>query len=446
MTHADAAVTVKQVSHFFGKGALRKQILFDVNLEIRRGEIVILTGPSGSGKTTLLTLIGALRSTQEGSLRVLDHELCGASESALASVRKRTGYIFQAHNLLDSLTAMQNVRMALALHPELAEDEVRRRAEESLRAVGLGAHLHHHPDRLSGGQKQRVAVARALCNSPQLVLADEPTASLDRASGREVVELLQGLARRNGSTVLLVTHDNRVLDIADRIVHLEDGRLISFADAVLGNARHMLGLLAENNRKGDLVRHLRELPADRFVELANSVTAEFRQFLELLHLSETDAFDSMLEQMLEAFTLRFGEILDADRATLFLVDREGGTLWSKFAQQDGRPLDIRIPIGSGIAGEVATTGRLRNVADAYADPKFNPDVDRRTGYRTKSILCAPILDSRGSLFAVVQLLNKREGGPFTPRDEERLREFGASIGVVLESWWKMASAPTAVSA
>ncbi|MGH7804271.1 MAG: ATP-binding cassette domain-containing protein, partial [Candidatus Binatia bacterium] len=368
---ADAAITVERVSHFFGAGGLRKQILFDVSLEIRRGEIVILTGPSGSGKTTLLTLIGALRSTQEGSLGVLGRELCGASERDLVAVRKRTGYIFQAHNLLDSLTALQNVRMALALHPELGEKELRRRAEESLHAVGLGEHLHHHPDRLSGGQKQRVAVARALCGSPELVLADEPTASLDRASGREVVELLQDLARRNGSTVLMVTHDNRVLDIADRIVHLEDGRLVSFANAVLGGARQMLGLLAQNNRKGELVRHLRELPADRFVELANSVTADFRQFLDLLRLSENEAFESMLEQMLEAFTIRFGEMLDADRATLFLVDRERGVLWSKFAKgPTERPLDIRIPIGAGIAGEVATTGRLRNVPDAYEEPKF----------------------------------------------------------------------------
>jgi putative ABC transport system ATP-binding protein len=217
-------IKIKNLNHFFGKSSLKKQVLFNINLKILSGEIVLMTGPSGSGKTTLLTLVGGLRSPQEGSLRVLGKELCGAKAKDLFLVRRNTGYIFQAHNLLSCLTARQNVQMSLELHDEIKED-FREKAAAILEAVGLGEHIDYYPENLSGGQKQRVAIARALVSHPQLVLADEPTAALDSKSGRDVVELMQRLAKEQGCTILLVTHDNRILDIADRIVNLEDGRL-----------------------------------------------------------------------------------------------------------------------------------------------------------------------------------------------------------------------------
>ncbi len=221
------AIQIEHLNHFFGKGRLEKQVLFDINLTIEAGEIVIMTGPSGSGKTTLLTLVGGLRSAQEGSLKVLGEELCGAKPRKLDQARRNNGYIFQAHNLHHSLTAMQNVMMGLEVHPQYSRSQMQDRAAEILEEVGLGHHLHYHPDDLSGGQKQRVAIARALVSHPRLVLADEPTAALDSKSGRGVVELMQRLAKEQDCTILLVTHDNRILDIADRIVHLEDGELIS---------------------------------------------------------------------------------------------------------------------------------------------------------------------------------------------------------------------------
>lgn len=221
----NAVISVTQLNHYFGQGGLRKQVLTDINLNIHAGEIVIMTGPSGSGKTTLLSLIGGLRSAQEGSLKVLGRDLCGASQDQLLQARRSIGYIFQAHNLLHSLTAVQNVQMSLQLHCHVSSQEEQQQAAQILEAVGLGHRLHYYPDDLSGGQKQRVAIARALVSHPQIVLADEPTAALDSKSGRDVVNLMQTLAKERGCTILMVTHDNRILDIADRIVHMEDGLL-----------------------------------------------------------------------------------------------------------------------------------------------------------------------------------------------------------------------------
>ncbi|MEM6519953.1 MAG: DevA family ABC transporter ATP-binding protein [Cyanobacteria bacterium P01_C01_bin.70] len=218
-------IDIHEVNHFFGSGNLRKQVLFEINLAIMPGEIVIMTGPSGSGKTTLLTLIGGLRSAQTGSLKIVGQELCQASASKLVKARRHNGYIFQAHNLHGSLTALENVQMGLEVHGLYAKADRHRRAANILTQVGLANHLHYYPASLSGGQKQRVAIARALVSHPKIVLADEPTAALDKKSGRDVVNIMHDLAKQQGCTILLVTHDNRILDIADRIVHMEDGRL-----------------------------------------------------------------------------------------------------------------------------------------------------------------------------------------------------------------------------
>ena len=220
-----SVITIEKLNDYYGKGALKKQTLFDINLEIFSGEIVIMTGPSGSGKTTLLSLTGGLRSVQEGSLKFLDRELCGASQKQLVQERRQIGYIFQAHNLLGFLTARQNVQMSVELNNNVSKREASAKSEAMLQAVGLGDRLNYYPENMSGGQKQRVAIARALVNQPKLILADEPTAALDKKSGRDVVELMQHLAKEQGTTILMVTHDNRILDIADRIINMEDGYL-----------------------------------------------------------------------------------------------------------------------------------------------------------------------------------------------------------------------------
>ena len=220
-----AVIQAAGVCHSHGQGGMRRQVLQGISLTIQPGEVVLLTGPSGCGKTTLLTLIGALRSVQEGQLDVLGVPLRGASASQRRRVRRRIGMIFQGHNLLRCLTAEQNVQMGADLLPQRSYGTRRALAREWLRAVGLGDQLQKLPHDLSGGQKQRVAIARALAAQPELLLADEPTAALDGRTGREVVELLRRLAREQGCGVLMVTHDPRILDVADRLLEMEDGLL-----------------------------------------------------------------------------------------------------------------------------------------------------------------------------------------------------------------------------
>lgn len=268
---------VRGVNHHFGAGDTRTQVLFDNTLEVMPGELVIMSGPSGSGKTTLLTLVGGLRTLQEGQIEVWDADrgdyrpLLGTPEPELVHVRRLIGFIFQRHNLFDSLTAVQNVRMAQRLRDRPGDPDADARALLQYLLLGdfdLGGkaqkpRFHYKPAQLSGGQRQRVAVARALVNRPKLVLADEPTAALDANSGLAVITLLQHLARERpeaevqrlvrppeeageagrlaawqvallkeitretGTTSLIVTHDARIMNLADRVVHMERGRVES---------------------------------------------------------------------------------------------------------------------------------------------------------------------------------------------------------------------------
>ena len=222
-------VTVRATSFAFGTGPMARPVLRDIDLSLAPGEVVLLNGPSGGGKTTLLTLIGALRAMQTGRCTVLGQELMGASEKQRVALRRRIGFIFQSHNLLACLSARQNVAMALELHAGPTERERLARADRILAAVGLEGRGGDPPDELSGGQRQRVAVARALVAEPGLILADEPTAAPDRQSGGDVVRLLRDLAKQRGVPILLVTHDPRIVDVADRIVSIEDGRIVAAA-------------------------------------------------------------------------------------------------------------------------------------------------------------------------------------------------------------------------
>jgi len=430
---ADAPVVVEHLNHYYGKGALRRQILHDISTVIPAGEIVIVTGPSGSGKTTLLTLVGALRAPQEGRLRVLGQDLDATKRASLEDVRRRIGFIFQQHNLLGALTASQNVQLGLRVTGRAARIELKRKADAMLEAVGLGEHTHKRAEQLSGGQRQRVAIARALVGEPAMVLADEPTASLDKASGREVVDRMQSLARERGTTILMVTHDNRILDVADRILHLEDGRLATFTDAVIANTEQMMHLLAQNTDKRHLEQLVDDMNETEFRATLQELTQQSQRFLEATALASDEAYQAMLEQSLRVFTRRVGELLDAERASLFLVDRDRQQLVLRVAQDMPDGDYVRIPLASGIAGAAAVSGEIVRVDDAYADSRFNQAVDAETGFRTRSMLCLPLQDRSGQVFAVTQLLNRRDGQPFDDHDTRRYQEFAASLSVLLES-------------
>jgi len=297
----------------------------------------------------------------------------------------------------------------------------------------MAEHRDKKPEQLSGGQRQRVAIARALGAEPRLLLADEPTASLDKQSGREVVERMQALAKEHGTTILMVTHDNRILDVADRIMHLEDGRLQTFTDAVIANTEHMMQMLAENRQKQPLESVVEEMDETRFRASLAELTQESQHFLQATRLANDAAFQSMLERALRAFTARVARLLDAERASLMLVDPATGELVVRVSQDLPEMGEVRIPPGTGIAGAAAVSGETIRIEDAYADARFNPEVDRRTGFRTRSVLCVPLRDHDGEVFAVTQLLNRRDGRPFDAADEERFSALAGSLGVILET-------------
>ena len=224
---ADPIISLRHVNHWFGSGDERKHALKDISLDIYPGQIIICTGPSGSGKTTLLTMLGGLRSCQDGSLRILGQELLGASKEQLAQLRLNVGFIFQAHNLMMFLNARRNVRLSLELHDKYYEQDMDKIATSMLEKVGLGERVDYFPANLSGGQRQRVAIARALVSKPKILLGDEPTAALDKESGRTVVNLMKEMAEKEKTTIIMVTHDNKILDVADRIILVEEGELAS---------------------------------------------------------------------------------------------------------------------------------------------------------------------------------------------------------------------------
>jgi putative ABC transport system ATP-binding protein len=209
-----------------GSGAAKVQALKGVSMALRPSELTLLMGPSGSGKTTLLSILGCILKPTSGDVRVVGESTIGMSAEQLATVRRaHIGFIFQSYNLFPTLSAIENVRIALDVRGQ-SGFKAAARAEEVLRDVGLGHRLRYHPGNMSGGEQQRVAVARAIAASPSVVLADEPTAALDTENGHAVMALLARIAKEQARSVLVVTHDPRTLPYADRVVRIEDGRIV----------------------------------------------------------------------------------------------------------------------------------------------------------------------------------------------------------------------------
>ncbi|MDX2239139.1 MAG: ABC transporter ATP-binding protein [Leptolyngbyaceae cyanobacterium bins.302] len=220
------AVVAQGVEMTFRSGAVASPVLQGVDLEIPYGEIQLLMGPSGSGKTTLLSILAGILTPTQGKVYLLGQDVTAMSKDMLSKFRlDNIGFIFQGFNLFPALTAQENVEVALRMKG-IRGKTAKQDARDLLNQVGLSDRLSYLPKDLSGGQKQRVAIARALAGNPRLIMADEPTASLDSHSGHTVIELLRDLAKESNRTVLIVTHDPRLIDVADRVTHLEDGVLV----------------------------------------------------------------------------------------------------------------------------------------------------------------------------------------------------------------------------
>ncbi len=230
------AIAVRGLTKTYAEGSAGTLALRAVDLDAHAGELLMLMGPSGSGKTTLLSIMGCILTATSGSVRVAGIEITSLREKDLPAIRlEHIGFVFQGFNLFPTLTAGENVELMLDLKGVSAA-AAKKRAHELLEQVGLRSKYGSFPADLSGGQKQRIAIARALAGDPQIILADEPTAALDSHTGRNVMETLSELAHQRGRAVVIVTHDSRVLDFADRIVKIEDGRIAQAAGLELAPA------------------------------------------------------------------------------------------------------------------------------------------------------------------------------------------------------------------
>ncbi len=241
----DVVLEVEALTRVFGTGRTRVSAVDGVSFQVRAGEVLLIMGPSGSGKTTLLTMLGALLQPTSGHVRLHGRDITALAGAQLAAVRRhQVGFVFQTFNLLEALSPLENVELALNLAGVYGR-EAEARAAALLAEAGLGERLHFRTRDLSGGEKQRVSIARALANSAGLILADEPTANLDSHHGRDVMLLLRHMAREEGRTVIIVSHDHRLREIADRVLWLEDGRLKDMgrmaADPVCGMRVEMEG-------------------------------------------------------------------------------------------------------------------------------------------------------------------------------------------------------------
>ena len=220
-----AAITVRNLNKTYEEGTAGTLALRSVDLDVHAGELLLLMGPSGSGKTTLLSIMGCILTATSGSVRIGGREVVGLREKELPAIRlQHIGFVFQGFNLFPTLTAGENVELMLDLK-RVSGSKAKARAKELMEQVGLANKYNTFPADLSGGQKQRIAIARALAGDPQIILADEPTAALDSHTGRNVMEMMSELAHQRGRAVVIVTHDSRVLNFADRIVKIEDGAI-----------------------------------------------------------------------------------------------------------------------------------------------------------------------------------------------------------------------------
>ncbi|WP_299082509.1 ATP-binding cassette domain-containing protein [uncultured Paraglaciecola sp.] len=428
---AEISISVKNLDFSFGSGDLKKQILFDISTDIYAGEIVIVTGPSGSGKTTLLTIVSALRSVNTGSVQILGKELCGAKGKQLEEVRKDIGFIFQQHNLIGALTALQNVVLGIRISGKFKGSQLEQRAREYLQIVGLGERIHYYPDQLSGGQRQRVAIARAMAAEPKILMADEPTASLDKQSGRDVVERMKTLAKEQGSTILLVTHDNRILDVADRIVYLEDGHIASFNEAVIDNSQQMMNVVADT--PSALPNNQAESDFD-FQYFMVDLSLQSQRILALKSKINPIAFNGVVTNALSKFTSQAAEKFKTQGFPFYLVSDDG---WIVSSLGDVAATNIaNYPNQGGLVNFVRDAKQSILITDSLADAQVTPVIDMQTD-AAQMIMAVPLKRRSGEVFAVLQCRELVTQASYTSADLKSFELFCTSITGLLDAYTKL---------
>ncbi len=348
-------ISVEGLNHFYGEGTARNQVLFDNRIEVPPGQLVVMTGPSGAGKTTLLTLVGALRSVQAGRIALLGRDLSHLGPRELVGVRREIGFIFQMHNLFDALTAFENVKMAMQLGHDPREAG-RNHCIALLEQLGLGHRIDYKPRLLSGGERQRVAIARALVNRPRLILADEPTAALDKDATRIVIDLLKQTTVEQDAAVIMVTHDYRIIECADRLVHMVDGRIAS--DVVLHDALRICEFLRA-------VEPFRALTPTQLTHVAEKMTKR--------HFTAGETVISAGETGEEFFLISDGEV-DVVRADHEVARLGRGEFFGEVALISGEPRNATI-----IATEPLDTfvlGKSDFQAAVVSSPSFREQLYR----------------------------------------------------------------------
>ena len=319
----EPVVRVEGLNHYYGEGEARNQVLFNNQIEIPAGQLIVMTGPSGAGKTTLLGLIGALRSVHEGRVEVLGRDLSRLGAGDLVEVRRDIGFIFQMHNLFEALSAYENVKMAAQLG-DAPTTELWRRGTGILQRLGLGHRIGYKPRFLSGGERQRVAIGRALVNRPRLILADEPTAALDRDATMNVSRLLKQTAIEDGAAVLMVTHDHRIIDSADRLVHMVDGRIMS--DVVLHDALRICEFLR---------------PIELFKTLTPRQLTDVAEKMSKRHYAAGETIIRMGDPGEEFFLVSDGEV-EVSRADCEVARLGPGNFFGEVALISGEPRNATV--------------------------------------------------------------------------------------------------------
>jgi putative ABC transport system ATP-binding protein len=277
-----------------------------------------------------------------------------------------------------------------------------------------------------------------LAANPRLILADEPTAALDKASGREVVDLMSCLAREQNIPILIVTHDNRILDVADRILSLEEGRLSSFSQAFMTSGRNTLAALMRYGQKADLLSQVIPLPAHDFTAVMQRLADQMENVQDVLDLLASGSLSPFLGMLLEVLGSKISQLVGAERGTVFLVDQHSGELWSLAVSVTAdKPVEIRLPPGTGIAGRVAASGIPMNVPDTCSEPAFHAEVDHQTGFRTRNLLCVPLLGRGNQVIAVVQLLNKKGAPHFNCKDQQHFQNLATLLAGPIETWARL---------